>query len=103
MNREANEIALLEEASVHTVISILLHRFISDKKLHPEIIFLNNNLRMQFTLELIKLHGFSPDEAVVEPVWIQGFGRAIPLLYSATLGEDYVRILNRSALVSDSL
>ena len=103
MNAEQNEIEMLRDASVHEVISVLIHTFIRNHKVQPELIFLNNNLRMQFTIELINRLGLTPEEAVIEPVWIKGFGRSIPLLYSSGIGDDYVRLLNKHSRVSDTL
>jgi hypothetical protein len=101
MNHEAYILDTLREASIHKVLSQALAQFVSEHKCHPELIFLSSKCRMQFVVELINQNGFTPDEAVVEPVWLQlASGKAIPLLYSPNLGEDYVRLLNRSILAS---
>lgn len=103
MSHESSQITMLDSGSIHEILSIQIHRFQQEHRSLPEIVFLNSNLRMAFTLELMKLQGFSSAEAVAEPVWIQGFGRAIPLLYSSSLGDDYLRLLNRSLLASAAL
>lgn len=103
MTYEHSEIAMLDSGTIHDVLSVQLHRFQQRHAALPEIIFLNSNLRMAFTLELMKITKLSAQEATTEPVWIQGFGRTIPLLYSHTLGEDYMLLLNRSIAAKTAL
>lgn len=91
-----NEIALLDECSINTVLSILIHKFQLSHGSLPEVVYLNQSCRMSFVTELMKYHALPADAAVLSPVWLHGFGKDIPLLYTSELGENYVQLVNKS-------
>ncbi len=94
INWEANEISMLSEGSIHAVLAIQIRRFQVDFGSLPEVIYVNSNCQMAFVVELIKLQGLPPEAAVIAPVWVEGFGKAIPLLYSPVLGEVFIQQIN---------
>lgn len=91
---ERQELSLLSDCNIHQVLSCLIHRFQLDHGSLPEVVYLNSNLKMGFVVELITVYKLQPEAAVLEPVWLEGFGKAIPLLYSTQLGEDYAHLIN---------
>lgn len=102
-NWEVNEISLLQDCNIHTVLSILIHKFQLSHGSLPEVIYLNSNCNMAFVMELIKVYSLPPQTAVLQPVWLSGFGKEIPLLYSSQLGEVYVQLINSKLKAIDTL
>ncbi len=93
-NYEANETNLLAHGTIHDVLAIQLRRFQLDHGSLPEVIHLNSNCQMSFVVELIRLQGLEPEAAVLSPIWIEGFGKTIPLLYSPVLGDVFIQLIN---------
>lgn len=93
-NWEANEIALVHESSILSVLSILVRRFQIDHGSLPEVVYLNANCRMALTVELITVCKLAPGQAVLEPVWLLAPGKEVPMLYTSQLGEQFVQLIN---------
>ena len=103
MNWELQELNLLRNCNIHQVLSCLIHRFQQTYKSLPEVVYINSNLKMAFVVELITVYKLRPEEAVLEPVWLGGFGKEIPLLSSTQLGEYYVQLINSKINAVDTL
>lgn len=101
--RERQEIGLLANCNIHQVISCLIHQFQHAHGSLPEVVYLNSNIKMAFVVELITVYKLKPEAAVLEPVWLGGFGKEIPLLTSTQLGEAYVQLINSKINAVDTL
>jgi hypothetical protein len=91
INWEAETIKLASEGTILDMIIIQIGAFQAVTYSRPELVVITNKLRPAMARELIMLMGLTPQEAVAEPIWLDG----IPVVFSAKLGEHYIRVSHR--------
>lgn len=89
----------LHETSAFTVICEQISLFEATYQVRPEIVQVTVQCKMAIVQELMRTMQFPAGEAILEPFFING----IPIVFSYSLGTDYMKLTNRRALASITL
>ena len=94
MKTEAECLDFLDETSILSVITTQIEEYKAAFHSTPERVLLNTSLRAALAVEIIKVVKLSPDEAIVEPFWID----RVPVIFGLPSNQEvYIKVESRRA------